>query len=206
METGNKVLFGDLIVSIKTGLNPRQNFSINTPTANCAYISVKDLDNLRLSNILNSNTIKYNNYVDKEIRDRINEKTNLEKGDILISGFFSTFKPVIIQNNVDNMAISENVFAIKLKEGVCKEYIASILDSDIVRKQIQQKMPNTTVMNITAKILSNLLIPLPTFEKQVEIVKKLQKLEEMQLYSQIALELQIKQTEYYKNKLLKEII
>ena len=36
---------GECIVSLKTGLNPRQNFKLNTPDSNIPYITGKDVYN-----------------------------------------------------------------------------------------------------------------------------------------------------------------
>ncbi|WP_260232588.1 restriction endonuclease subunit S, partial [Helicobacter pylori] len=98
---------GDIILSLKTGLNPRKFFKLNTPNANNYYVTVRELEEY---------TIKFTHQTDRIDDDALSlclKRSNLEKDDILFSGTGTIGKVSIIKENPNNWAIKEGIYSIK---------------------------------------------------------------------------------------------
>ncbi|RPF67189.1 restriction endonuclease subunit S, partial [Helicobacter pylori] len=98
---------GDIILSLKTGLNPRSFFKLNTPNANNYYVTVRELEEY---------TIKFTHQTDRIDDDALSlclKRSNLEKDDILFSGTGTIGKVSIIKENPNNWAIKEGIYSIK---------------------------------------------------------------------------------------------
>ena len=74
------VQLGKVIKSLNTGLNPRKFFQLNTPDAEFYYVTIKEMIDGKI--VYNSNTDRIN----KEALRLCNNRSNLEKGDVLFSG------------------------------------------------------------------------------------------------------------------------
>ena len=96
-----------LSIPLKTGLNPRQNFSLNTLDAQGYYVTVREIQNGKVV------------FLDKtdRVNDRalkiINGRSNLEAGDILFSGTGTVGRIAVIEENPINWNIKEGVYTIK---------------------------------------------------------------------------------------------
>jgi hypothetical protein len=71
---------GDCIKSLNTGLNPRQFFRLNTDDATNFYITIREIQNNTI--VINDKTDRIND----EALKLCNNRSNLEKGDVLFSG------------------------------------------------------------------------------------------------------------------------
>ena len=85
----------DLIVSLKTGLNPRQNFQLNTADAEGYYVTVREIQNGKIT------ILDKTDRVNKKALELINNRSNLEAGDLLFSG----------TGTVGRIAVIEEAFA-----------------------------------------------------------------------------------------------
>ncbi|GAA6784909.1 hypothetical protein BTM494_04740 [Helicobacter pylori] len=95
---------GDIILSLKTGLNPRKFFKLNTPNANNYYVTVRELEEY---------TIKFTHQTDRIDDNALSlclKRSNLEKDDILFSGTGTIGKVSIIKENPNNWAIKEGIY------------------------------------------------------------------------------------------------
>ena len=96
-----------MIISINAGLNPRNNFQLNEEGANCLYFNVR---NLRKSPKASFDVISVS------AMNMIKQKCKLEKGDILIPAILTNeYRIIRISDTIENIGISENVYAIKPK-------------------------------------------------------------------------------------------
>ncbi|EMR57462.1 type I restriction modification DNA specificity domain protein [Helicobacter pylori CCHI 33] len=98
---------GDIILSLKTGLNPRSFFKLNTPNANNYYVTIRELEDY---------TIKFTHQTDRIDDNALSlclKRSNLEKDDILFSGTGTIGKVSIIEKNPNNWAIKEGIYSIK---------------------------------------------------------------------------------------------
>ena len=94
------VSLSELIVSINSGLNPRNNFKLNEEDGACLYINVKNLQ-------ANERDMQMCDRIPTSAMEMIKKKCNLEIGDILIPAIF-TNKPlaVMVDENLKNIGIS----------------------------------------------------------------------------------------------------
>ena len=188
---------GDVIKHLRTGLNPRVHFKLNTPDANCYYITVRELKGLDA--IPDEKTDKINDTA----RLRIDERSKLKINDILFSGTGTIGRTAIIKEQPTNWNIKEGVYALTPDVNkVHPYYLLYMLHSSSVTNQIESKAAGAAVRSVPMVDFKNIEIPVPSLDKQQEIVANLDKFEEMISTLKKELELRKKQYEYYREKLL----
>ena len=84
---------GEVCKSIKTGLNPRNNFKLNIPNAMGYYVTVKEIVSNKI--VFSDKTAR----IDQEAIDVIQQRSNLEYGDILLSGIGTIGKVALVDIN-----------------------------------------------------------------------------------------------------------
>ena len=156
---------GELCVSIKTGLNPRQNFVLNVPDATLYYVTVKEITTGKI--VFSDKTDR----ITKDAWQRIQERSMLEKDDILFSGIGTIGKVAIVDIPTENWNCSESVFLIKPNKSlVHPKYLMYILDSDFCREQYESVSVGSTMKGVRKVTLESLQIPLPPLSIQKEVV------------------------------------
>lgn len=195
------VKIGDVIQSINTGLNPRRFFSLNTPDANNFYVTIREMKNGRI--VFNNDTDKIND----EALKLCNNRSNLERGDVLFSGTGTIGQIVVLEENPNNWNIKEGLYALKpIQERIVSKFLAYALRSTQIRKLFLKKALGGTVKSVPMKVLSNIEIPLPPIEVQTEIVRILDKFTSLEAELEMELEAELdcrkRQYEYYRDKLL----
>ena len=191
------VKLGDVILSINTGLNPRRFFSLNTPDANNFYVTIREMKNGRI--VFNNDTDKIND----EALKLCNNRSNLERGDVLFSGTGTIGQIVVLEENPNNWNIKEGLYALKpIQERIVSKFLAYVLRSTQIRKMFLKKALGGTVKSVPMKVLSNIEIPLPPIEVQTEIVRILDKFTELEAELEAELDCRKRQYEYYRDKLL----
>ena len=93
------VFLESILISLKTGLNPRKNFALNTVDAMNYYVTVREIINGKI--VFSEKTDKVNN----EGLSLINNRSNLEKGDILFSGTGTVGRTVVLEDSPLNWNI-----------------------------------------------------------------------------------------------------
>lgn len=194
-------LLEDIIISLNTGLNPRKFFRLNTEDAKNYYVTIRELQN--------------NQVVFSEKTDRINDKalklcnnrSKLEKGDILFSGTGTIGEVALIEDNPNNWNIKEGVYAIKPDQNqISPKFLLHLLRSNIIRSAFLSKAAGGTVKSVSMGEMRKLKIPVPPLPVQTEIVRILDNFTELtaKLTEELMAELTArkKQYEYYRNKLL----
>lgn len=191
------VKLGDVIQSINTGLNPRRFFSLNTPDANNFYVTIREMKNGRI--VFNNDTDKIND----EALKLCNNRSNLERGDVLFSGTGTIGQIVVLEENPNNWNIKEGLYALKpIQERIISKFLAYVLRSTQIRKMFLKKALGGTVKSVPMKVLSNIEIPLPPIEVQTEIVRILDKFTSLEAELEAELDCRKRQYEYYRDKLL----
>ncbi len=149
-------MLGEVIHSLKTGLNPRQNFSLNTLDAQGYYVTVREIQNGKVV------------FLDKtdRVNDRalkiINGRSNLEAGDILFSGTGTVGRIAVIEENPINWNIKEGVYTIKpIKEKIAPRFLSYLLQSSKIVKDYSKKIVGNPVISLPMGDLKKLLIPIP---------------------------------------------
>ncbi len=192
---------GDIILSLKTGLNPRKFFKLNTPNANNYYVTVRELE---------EHTIKFTHQTDRIDDNALSlclKRSNLEKDDILFSGTGTIGKVSIIKENPNNWAIKEGIYSIKPnKKIVFPRFLMFCFENLNIQSDIKSKSFGGIVKSISMNDLQQITIPIPPLEIQQEIVKILDQFSILttDLLAGIPAEIKArkKQYEYYREKLL----
>ncbi len=188
---------GDIILSLKTGLNPRKFFKLNTPNANNYYVTVRELE---------EHTIKFTHQTDRIDDNALSlclKRSNLEKDDILFSGTGTIGKVSIIKENPNNWAIKEGIYSIKPnKKIVFPRFLMFCFENLNIQNDIKSKSFGGTVKSISMNDLQQITIPIPPLEIQQEIVTILDAFTELNAELNTELKARKKQYEYYQNMLL----
>ncbi|WP_231212195.1 restriction endonuclease subunit S [Helicobacter pylori] len=192
---------GDIILSLKTGLNPRKFFKLNTPNANNYYVTVRELEEY---------TIKFTHQTDRIDDNALSlclKRSNLEKDDILFSGTGTIGKVSIIKENPNNWAIKEGIYSIKPnKKIVFPRFLMFCFENLNIQNDIKSKSFGGIVKSISMNDLQQITIPIPPLEIQQEIVKILDQFSALTTDLQAGIPAEIearkKQYEYYREKLL----
>ncbi|MFP6183488.1 restriction endonuclease subunit S [Helicobacter pylori] len=155
---------GDIILSLKTGLNPRSFFKLNTPNANNYYVTIRELEDY---------TIKFTHQTDRIDDNALSlclKRSNLEKDDILFSGTGTIGKVSIIEKNPNNWAIKEGIYSIKPnKKIVFPRFLMFCLESSNIQNDIKNKSFGGIVKSIPMNDLQQIQIPLPPLDEQIAI-------------------------------------
>ena len=188
---------GEVVHSIKTGLNPRKFFQLNPTDATNYYITVRE--------------IRGHKIVPSEKTDLINNeglilcqnRSNLESGDVLFTGTGTIGNVAIIEETPTNWNIKEGVYSIKpKKEIICSKFLMYIFESERVRKDIEGRKAGGTVKSISMTEMKKIKIPIPPLEIQEKIVQILDKMTEYVTELTSELTSRKKQYSYYRDKLL----
>ena len=184
---------GDILHSIRTGLNPRKFFSLNTPDATNYYVTIKEIKG---GNLVFGNTT---DMINDEAMRLCNNRSHLEKGDLLFSGTGTIGEVMIVKETPRNWNIKEGVYALKPKPELIEVgYLKHIMQTSTVKAKLQSLSEGGTVKSISMKKLADFVIPTPPLEIQNRIVEVLDKMTELEA----ELEARKQQYEYYRNKLL----
>jgi len=190
-----------VITSLKTGLNPRKNFQLNTPDANNYYVTVRELS---------GNKVRFFDKTDK-VNDSalklINNRSNLEINDILFSGTGTVGRTAIVESEPKNWDIKEGVYVIKPKlELIQPKFLLYILNSSSIVKKYEKSIVGSPVISLPMGDLRKQLIPVPPLPIQEEIVRMLDTFTELKTELEEKLEAEldarILQYEYYRDNLL----
>tara|TARA_Y100000589_G_scaffold163243_1_gene155124 strand:+ start:1257 stop:2429 length:1173 start_codon:yes stop_codon:yes gene_type:complete len=72
-----------------------------------------------------------------------------------------------------------NFFAVSLKEEVCKDYLIHFLNWNIIQEEILKRSGSTTIPDLNHGDFYSINIPLPSMEKQLKIVSKINSINEL---------------------------
>ena len=161
-----KLPLGEVILSLNTGLNPRQFFKLNTDNATNYYVTIRELQNNRV--VFSEKTDKIN---DKAMK-LCNNRSNLEKDDVLFSGTGTIGETALVSETPKNWNIKEGVYAIKPdKEKVDSSFLMYLLHTEKIRAAFLAKAAGGTVKSVPMGELKKVLIPVPPLKTQQQIVE-----------------------------------
>lgn len=191
----------DVILSLNTGLNPRQFFKLNTDDATNYYVTIREIHNHRI--VFNEKTDRLND----EALKLCNNRSNLEVGDVLFSGTGTIGETALIEEHPTNWNIKEGVYTIKPNQKlIIPKYLLYILDTSETKARYMKKASGGTVKSVSMVEMRKLILPIPPIERQkqiVEILDNFSKLcEDISEGLPAEIEARQKQYEYYRDKLL----
>ena len=186
-----------VIKSLKTGLNPRKNFELNTPDAENFYVTVREIQNGKI--VFIDKTDKVNDHGLK----LINNRSNLEVGDILFSGTGTVGRTAVILEEPKNWNIKEGVYVIKPEQNkVTSKFLAYLLNSNHIIKIYEKKIVGSPVISLPMAELKKIIVPIPPLDVQAEIVRILDAFTELTAELTAELTMREKQYHYYRDSLL----
>lgn len=190
-----------MILSLNTGLNPRQFFRLNTDDAENYYITIREIHGGRI--------------VPSEKTDRINDealclcnnRSNLEVGDVLFSGTGTIGETAVITEEPSNWNIKEGVYTIKPDQArIVPQFLRYLLTSEQMKTAYMKKVAGGTVKSIPMAEMRKLLIPVPSIDEQKRIVLLLSRFDTLcnDLKEGLPAEIEARQRqyEYYRDRLL----
>ena len=190
-----------MILSLNTGLNPRQFFRLNTDDAENYYITIREIHGGRI--------------VPSEKTDRINDealclcnnRSNLEVGDVLFSGTGTIGETAVITEEPSNWNIKEGVYTIKPDQTrIGPQFLRYLLTSEQMKTAYMKKVAGGTVKSIPMAEMRKLLIPVPSIDEQKRIVLLLSRFDTLcnDLKEGLPAEIEARQRqyEYYRDRLL----
>ena len=191
----------DVIVSLNTGLNPRQFFKLNSDDAHNYYVTIREIQNGTI--VVSDKTDRIN---DDALR-LCNNRSNLEVGDVLFSGTGTIGETAVISEPPTNWNIKEGIYVIKpRKEVLHSRYLMYILRTDALRSAIFKKVAGGTVKSIPMAEMRNLRVPVPSLKIQKRLVEVLDNFDSICTDLNIGLPAEIearqKQYEFYRDQLL----
>ena len=191
----------NVIFSLNTGLNPRQFFKLNTDDAENYYITIREIQNGKI--VPNEKTDRIND----EAMRLCNNRSNLERGDVLFSGTGTIGETAIVEETPKDWNIKEGVYAIKPNYHLLdSKYLRYLLMSKAIKTAYLKKVTGGTVKSIPMKELRKIIIPLPSIEQQRKIAELIGQFDSLCNDIIIGLPAEIearqKQYEYYRDKLL----
>lgn len=192
---------GEVCVHLRTGLNPRRNFKLNTEDASNYYVTVRELGGTEL--LYSEKT----DLINDDALQLINNRSKLKVNDILFSGTGTIGKTAFISKEPTNWNIKEGVYALTLDTHyVLPMFVLRYLQTQSTIDWIDRMAAGGIVRSITMKNLEQLPIPLPPLSEQRRIVDILDRFDTLTnsisegLPREIAL--RRKQYEYYRDALL----
>ena len=180
---------GRVIKHLRTGLNPRSNFSLNGPNSSGWYVTVRELAGFDVR--LHANTDR----VDAEALEVIQARSQLKYGDVLFSGTGTIGRTALVTNAQSDWNIKEGVYALTPdQEVIGGRFLIYLLHSESVRRDLLSKSSGSTVQSIPFSALQKVKIPVPPLEVQREIVSILDRF--TQLEAELEAELEARKVQY----------
>lgn len=179
--------FGDWIESINTGLNPRDNFVLNTG-GTIKYLTVK--------NLTKEGTIDFSScdYVDESARTIIHRRSDIQIGDVLFASIAPLGRCYIIMSPPTDWDINESVFSIRPnKENMTSSFLYMSFTNDSFIKKAEGSSTGSVFKGIRIATLQGMQTLLPPksildrFDEQVKplFVRKALAIEENQQLSSL---------------------
>ena len=193
---------GETVLSLKTGLNPRQNFKLNIGGQN-PYITGKDIYN---------NSINVTDKTDLITNDDvilINRRAYLATNDVLFAstGTGTVGRMAVIDYYDNSWAVSETIFCLKPKLDIINPYyLMYSLYTQSAKNQFVPKISKGSVPHLKVQDLLGVKIPVPSLKEQERIVRFIRQFDTLCNDPTNGLPAEIKarqkQYEYYRDRLL----
>lgn len=198
----NKKSLSEVTVAVNIGINPRKFFKLNPDGADCFYVTVRELNGLQ-------GVCEYDktDKINREAVRLINERANIEKGDLLFSNTGTVGKMALVTEKPEKWGVNEGIYVIKPDyKIVTSKYLFYYLSGNSAYREYSTKFTGSTLKHVTQAALLSIHIPVPPLPVQEEIVRILDSFTELtaELTANLTAEITArkKQYEYYRDKLL----
>lgn len=117
------------------------------------------------------------NYISQEVYENISKNRPIKIGDILIS-MIGTLGETAEITEKDGKFYGQNMFLIRLDdEKINRRYFLNFFKSNRVKRDLESKQNQSTQKYLKANHIEDLIIPIPSISKQIEIANQLDKLQ-----------------------------
>ena len=141
------------VLSINTGLNPRQNFKLGT--GKNRYITIKSIVDGRLD-------FSKCDFMDNEALEKIHNRSDISVGDILFSSIDPIGRLYWIREQPVDWDINESVFSIRTNEDVVPtEYLYAVMDSSTFRAKLIPLRTGSVQKGIRIGALEAIIVAFP---------------------------------------------
>lgn len=162
--------FGDCIASINTGLNPRDNFKLNTG-GTIRYLTVK--------NLTKEGTVDFSSCdcIDEEARAIVHRRSDIRIGDILFASIAPLGRCYVIKEDPKTWDINESVFSIRPNYKIAtSNFLYMTFMSDSFVKKAEGSSTGSVFKGIRISELQDLKTIIPkkaVLDKFDDVVEKL---------------------------------
>lgn len=113
-------------------------------------------------------------YISEEEFERENKRTDLQEGDVLLTIVGTIGRVLVYDNSMPRFTLQRSVGVIKPKKIVNSYYLASILKSEVVQKQLNAFAKGVAQKGVYLREIKQIKIPLPPIEIQERIVEDIE--------------------------------
>lgn len=147
-EAWSDCVLSHYIGRITNGLNPRKNFVLGT--GDNFYVTIRSLT---------GTDIDWDNCdrCDDEALAKINNRSQLEVGDVIFSAIGTIGRTYFIQEQPTNWNISETSFTLRAKENVDPYFFYALLRSEEIQKNADKNAMGSTLRCLVMDAFSNIL-------------------------------------------------
>lgn len=174
------VKLGEVIQHLRTGLNPRDNFKLNTTDAQGYYITVRELKGFDI--VTDEKTDRINN----EAIAKINERSKLMINDVLFSGTGTIGETALVKENPYNWGIKEGIYAITPDlEKLDPRFLLYYFQTTQAVSLLDEMSTGSTIKSVPMAKLKVLPIPIPykngspDLETQAIIAQKISEMDNL---------------------------
>lgn len=152
---------------------------------------------LSSQNIIN-NSINYDNvrFLKKEDFEKENLRTNLNRGDVLLTIVGTVGRTAIITDET-NITLQRSVAVLKPTEEINSIYLVGVINSDDVIRQLTKGAKGVAQKGIYLNDIKKILIPLPPIELQNKFAEFVKQIDKQKFESEIELR-KIQKNIFYK--------
>ncbi|HRB91262.1 MAG TPA: restriction endonuclease subunit S, partial [Fervidobacterium sp.] len=184
----------DITKAVNIGINPRKFFKLNPEGAKGFYVTVRELNGLQGVKQCDKTDL-----IDLDAVKIINDRANIEIGDILFSNTGTVGKMALVIEPPNNWGVNEGIYVIKPKNEIIEsKFLYYLLSGKEAYNDYSSKFTGSTVKHITQAALLSLSIPVPPLPVQQEIVRILDNFTELTAELKAEIEARKKQYEYYR--------
>lgn len=147
----------DVINRFATGLNPRQNFTLNSSGSNNYYVTIKNFREGQL--YLDDNCDRVDDYA----IELINRRSDLRSGDVLMSSIGRIGDAYVIKSKPKNWNINESVFSLRPDYSkITSFFLYYTIKGDSMQEQMKGGSTGSTLTSIKMSHLKELVCYIPT--------------------------------------------
>jgi type I restriction enzyme S subunit len=158
--------FNQLVISKRTGLNPRQNFKLGFGTNH--YVTIKEIRDGKI--VITDKTEK----IDDSALALIQKRSKLKKGDILFASIGRIGETAIIEDDPKDWNVNESVFVFTVDTSkILPDFFCFLLGSQRLADLLNKKSTGSTFRSIKMGQLEQLSFNIPPLIDQKKIVSDL---------------------------------